>query len=116
ENTTRTTRSCLPVAGTMRCRSVKIADADGDRFCAALKIWPYWCSKHTELIFIRRLYTDDSVGSKHVRAHIQSSPGAIWRHVGCIGLYCLMNSLHESVLRKYRHFQSLCAVCHPGCI
>ena len=55
----RVIQSCLDVAGSMRCSTVKIRYTDGDRLCTALKVRAYRCNKDTELVFIRRFYSDN---------------------------------------------------------
>ena len=101
---------------TMWCRTVKITDTDRNWFCAALEVWSYRCTENTELILIGWFNTDYRSFGKHIWTYVQSSTGAIWRHILCICLYYFFNGLYELVLWAYRHLQTTTGICHSGCI
>ena len=59
-NMPRSVRSC----------PVKIRYTDRNRFCTTFKIRTYRCCKHSELIFICRLYSDYRINPKHIWSDI----------------------------------------------
>ena len=69
----RVVQAGLDVTGAMRCCAVVVADTDRDRLYAALEVRAYRSDKYTELVLIRRLYTDDCVASEHVRTDVERS-------------------------------------------
>ena len=104
------------ISGSMRCCTVHIRYTDSDRLCTALEVRSNRCYKDTELILSCRFYTDNRIDSKHIRTNIQRSSTAIRRNISCICFYYINNSLHETILRKYRHLKSFCRICHTFCI
>ena len=87
---------------------VIITDTDGNWLCAALEIWSYRCTEHTELIFIRWFYTDYRICSHHVWSDVKCCTGAIWWNVCSICFYYLLYCIYKTLFREYRHFQSAC--------
>ena len=61
---------CFNMTGSVRCGAVKIGDTDGQGLYSAFKVRSYGCCEYTELIFVRRLYTDDRIASEHVGADV----------------------------------------------
>ena len=66
----RIVQTSLDVAGAVRCRTVVVTHADGDRLSAALEVRANRSTEYTVLILICRLYTDNSVAAKHVRTDV----------------------------------------------
>ena len=66
-------QTCFDMSGSSWCCTVEIADTDRDRLYAALEVRAYRSNKYTELVLIRRLYTDDCVASEHVRTDVERS-------------------------------------------
>ena len=106
----RIVQTCLDIAGAVRCCTVEIRNLNADRFCAALEIRAYRCSKDTELILVSRLYADDRADTENIRAQIQCRTGSVRRNPRFVGLDNLKNSLYESVLRERRNLEPLCGV------
>ncbi|GFI64121.1 hypothetical protein IMSAG117_01538 [Lactobacillaceae bacterium] len=104
------------MTGSARSRTVKITDADGQRLNAALEIRSHRCGEHPELIFIRRLYTDNRITAEHIRAHIQGCTAAVRRHISFICFNCLKHSFHKPLFRKNRHFKAHRTLFHSLCI
>ena len=103
----------LYMAGAVGGCPVKVADADGDGLCTALKVGAHRRTEGAELVFAGRLYADDGIRSEHIGTDIEGRTGAEGRHIIGVGLYDLCNGLHEAFLGEYGHFQSLCRVFHP---
>ena len=100
------------MAGAMWCCAVVIADTDRDRLCAALEVRTYRSGEDAELILICRFYADNCVASEHVRTNVKSCTGAIRRNVSFICSYSLNDCVYETLLREYRHLQSLTGTLH----
>ena len=92
------------MTGSVRCRTVKVGDTDGQRLNASLEVR----SQNTELILIRRLYTDDRVAAEHIRTDVQSCTAAVRRYESIVRLNRLGNSFHETLLGENGHLQSCC--------
>ena len=95
------------MACAVRRRAVKIRYADGNRLCAALEVRAYRSTEHTELILVRRLHANDRIGSEQIRTDIQGRSCAVGRYIGSVRLYYLCHSVNKTLLRKYRHLQTL---------
>ena len=97
-------------------RTVKIRYLDGKGLYAALEVRSYRSTEYTELILVSRLYTDNRVGSEHIRTDIQGCACSVRRYIGFICLYCLYNCVYKTILREYRHLQTLCRLNHTLCV
>ena len=64
----RIVQTSLDVAGAVRCRTVVVTHADGDRLSAALEVRANRSTEYTVLILICRLYTDNSVAAAAILA------------------------------------------------
>ena len=100
----------------MRCCTVHIRYADGDRFCSAFEVRTYRSSKDTELILSCRFYTNNRINTKHIRTNIQRCSASIRRYICCICFYNIYNCLYKTIFRKYRHLQSSLRICHTFCV
>ena len=96
------------MTGSVRCRTVKVGDTDGQRLNASLEVRSYRGAQDTELILIRRLYTDDRVSAEHIRTNVQSCAAAVRRHKSIVCFNRLGNSLYETLLGENGHLQSCC--------
>ena len=96
------------MTGSMRCRAVEVGDTDGQGLSATLEVRSYRSAQDTELIFVRRLYTDDRIAAEHIRTNVQSCTAAVRRYESIVGLNRLGNSLHETLLGENGHLQSCC--------
>ena len=96
------------MTGSVRCRTVKVGDTDGQRLNAALEVRSYRSAQDTELIFVRRLYTDDRIAAEHIRTNVQSCTAAVRRYESIVRLNRLGNSFHETLLGENGHLQSCC--------
>ena len=96
------------MTGSVRCRTIEVGDTDGQRLSAALEVRSHRGAQDTELILIRRLYTDDRVAAEHIRTNVQSCAAAVRRHESIVRLNRLSNSFHETLLGENRHLQSCC--------
>ena len=103
-------KSGLDVSGSMRCRTVKVADTNGKGLCAALKIRSYRCSQNSELVFVSRLYSDNRIASEHIRTYVKSCTASERRYISLICFYHFLNSLHKSILGENRHFKTGCTL------
>ena len=96
------------MTGSVRCRTVEVGDTDGNGLSAALEVRSYRGAQDTELVLIRRLYTDDRIAAEHIRTNVQSCAAAVRRYESIVGLNGLGNSLYETLLGENRHLQSCC--------
>ncbi len=97
----------------VRRRPVKIAYFDCQRLYAAFKIRSDRRGKNSELIFVRRFYTDNGRTSEHIRPYVQRRTGTVRRYISFIGRYGLRHRIYKTLLRKNRHFQPLTGIFHP---
>ena len=105
-------KTCLNVACSVRCSTVKITNFNHVRFKSALIIRTYRHDDDAELVFIRRLNPDNRTGREHVRTDVESSSRAVGRNEISVCLYYLVNSLYEFILRERRHLKTLSRIIH----
>ena len=108
----RVVQTCLDVAGSARCGTVEIRDAEGQRTNAALEVRTDGRAEETELIFHRRLNADDRAGRKEVGTEIEGCARAVGGNPSRIGGNRLLDGLDEAFLREYGDLQLTCRVLH----
>ena len=102
--------TCFDMSCAVRSRPVKIADFNSQRLDAALEIRAYRSRKHTELIFIGRLYTDDSIRTEDVRTDIQRGAGTVRRYVSGVGSYDAIDGVEKFFLRINGNLEASCGI------
>ena len=100
------------MTGSVRCCTVEIADADGDRFSAALEVRANRCTEYAELIDVCRFNADDGIITEHIRADVQGCTGTIRRYECCVGFYYFCDGVYEALFREWRHFKTFCGILH----
>ena len=88
------------MTGSVRCRAVEVGDTDGQGLSATLEVRSYRSAQDTELIFVRRLYTDDRIAAEHIRTNVQSCTAAVRRYESIVGLNRIGNSSTKRSLGK----------------
>ena len=102
----------LDVACTVRGSAVIVTDADRDRLHAVLEVGADRRAEETELIFVRRLDTDDRARGKEVRAQVEGTARLERRNPILVGCNNLIDSLEEHLLRDRRHHEAFGRIHH----
>ena len=95
------------MTGSVRCCTVEIADADGDRFSAALEVRANRCTEYAELIDVCRFNADDGIITEHIRADVQGCTGTIRRYECCVGYYYISDGVNEALQREWRQYKTI---------
>ena len=105
-------QSCLNMSRSPRSCPIKVRHTNSNRLRSSFKIRTYRSCKHSELILIRRLYSNHRIDSKHIWSDIKRCSGTIRRNIRCICPNSLYDSINKSILRENRHLQPFCRVNH----
>ena len=112
----RVVQAGLDVARAVRGSAVIVTDADRDRLHAVLEVGADRRAEETELIFVRRLDTDDRARGKEVRTQVEGTARLERRNPILVGCNNLIDSLEEHLLRDWRHLEALSRVDHALCV